>query len=451
MKNKLRISVSVIVLTLSAAAAWAQGQPIVLDKLIGKVDNYHILKSDLDRTMAEYANQPKAPERCQLLQSLFINKLLLAKAEIDSVMVEDKQVDSDVNARMEQMILQFGSEKNIVEAYGKSIESLKNEYHDLVKEQLVARKMQGKITETVKITPNEVKKFFNAIPKDSIPYIPTEVEVLQIVRYAKATKEEKQKIKDRLVDFKRRVKDGEDFAKLAIENSEDPGSASNGGLYANVRRGQMVPEFEAAAMKLKPGEVSDLVETDYGIHLLQGIEIRGQEYSVRHILLSPDRNRLDLSEPTRFLDSLRTLIMADSLTFEKAAKEYSEDKNSADMNGFLANPATGANKLPLDETMDSYLYLTLDTMQVGRISKPLSFRTEDQKTAVRILYFKAKYPPHFANLKDDYQKLSAIALAQKRNKTIDEWFIKAKSEVFIWVDDEYKICDVLSSTRTGSQ
>lgn len=432
-------------------ASWAQGQPIVLDKLIGKVDNYHILKSDLDRTLAEYANQAKTPDRCQLLQSLFINKLLLAKAEIDSVMVEDKQVDGEVSARMEQMVLQFGSEKNIVEAYGKSIESLKNEYHDLVKEQLVARKMQGKITETVKITPNEVKKFFNSIPKDSIPYIPTEVEVLQIVRFAKATKEEKQKIKERLLDFKQRVKNGEEFSKLAIEHSEDPGSASNGGLYANVRRGQMVPEFEAAAMKLKPGEVSDLVETDYGIHLLQGIEIRGQEYSVRHILLSPDRNRLDLNEPTRFLDSLRTLILADSISFEKAAKEYSEDKNSADMNGFLMNPSTGATKLPLDESMDSYLYLTLDTMQVKTITKPLTFRTEDQKTAVRILFFKAKHPPHFANLKDDYPKLAAIALNQKRNKTIDEWFIKAKSEVFIWVDDDYKICEVLSTTKPGSQ
>lgn len=446
MKKLIKITHFTVVLALLTNWAMAQGQPIVLDKLIGKVDNYFILKSELEKLVVDYSKEPKAPDRCQILQSLFINKLLLAKAEIDSVMIEDKQVDGELNARMEQMIGQFGSEKNLVEAYGKSIESFKNDLRTQVKEQLVSRKMQSKITELVKITPNEVKKFFNSIPKDSIPYLPTEVEVLQIVRQAKVTKEQKSALRERLLAIKKRAQDGEDFAKLAIENSEDPGSAATGGLYANVHRGQMVPEFEAAAMKLKTGELSDIVETDYGIHLLQGIDIRGQEYSVRHILLRPDYNRLDLSEPKRFLDSLRTLILADSIKFEKAAKEYSEDKNTADMNGFLANPATGDTKLPLDETMDSYLYLTLDTMAVKHITKPLEFRTEDQKTAVRLLFYKAKYPPHFANLKDDYQKLAAIALSQKRNKAVEDWFVKAKSEVFIWTDEEFRDCKVLSST-----
>lgn len=432
-----------------ATQANAQDKPIVIDKIIGKVDNFYILKSDLEQSYAQYANEAQKPTRCQILQNLFINKLLLAKAEIDSVLVDDKRVDGEMNARMENFIKQYGSEKNLIEALGKSVESLKSEVRQQVKEGLVARKMQETITQNVKITPSEVKKFFNAIPKDSIPYVPTEVEVAHLVRYAKVTRDDKNKIKERLLELRRRAQAGEDFAALAKEFSEDPGSAANGGLYVNVKRGQMVPPFEGAALKTKPGQISDVVESDYGFHIIKTEEIRGQEYTCRHILLRPDYNRLDVTEPTRYLDSLRILILADSIKFEKAAKEYSEDKSSNDAGGTILDPQTGGPRLPLDETMDSYLYLTLDSMKVGFISKPVQYRTEDGKTAMRLIFYKKKYAPHYASIKDDYQKIAAITLARKKNKAIDDWFIKAKAEVFVSVDDEYKDCNVLSST--GSQ
>jgi peptidyl-prolyl cis-trans isomerase SurA len=199
----------------------AQVKPVVIDRIIAKVDNHYILNSDLEGAIAQYQEEKVKPTQCQVLQQMITSKLLLAKSEIDSVYVEEKLVDVELSGRMDMFIQRFGSEKNLVEAYGKSVETLKNELRQQIKEQMVGRKMQGKITENVKITPSEVQRFYNEIPKDSIPYMPSEVEVGQIVRVAKATKEEKSVIRQKLIDIKKRIEAGEDFSKLAIEYSED--------------------------------------------------------------------------------------------------------------------------------------------------------------------------------------------------------------------------------------
>lgn len=208
----------------------------------------------------------------------------------------------------------------------------------------------------------------------------------------------------------------------------------------------MVPPFEAAALKLKPNQLSDVVESEFGFHLIQMLEQRGQEYHARHILLRPDYQKLDLTEPSKFLDSIRVLIQRDSLKFEKAAKDFSEDKATQDAGGMMLDPETRGLKMPFDSSMDPALYFALDSMKVGTISAPIQYRTDDGRSAMRIIYFKAKHAPHYANLKDDYQKIAAIALSRKRNNAIDEWFIKAKDDVFISIDEEYKDCDVLKAT-----
>jgi peptidyl-prolyl cis-trans isomerase SurA len=418
--------------------------PVVLDKIIAKVDNYYLLKSELEQQMQQYAQsgQP-APPKCQLLESLVVGKLMLAKAEIDSVLVEDKRIDSELNARMEQMEQQFGSQKNIVEAYGKTIASLKDELRSAIKEQLTTRKMQDKITGDVKVTPKEVRRFFDSIPKDSLPYLPSEVEIGQIVRMAKTTKAQKDELYKRLLDYKRRVENGEKFEDLAKLYSEDIGSGKRGGDLGFSKRGQMVAPFEAAALKLKPNQMSDVVESEFGYHLIKLLETRGQEYHAQHILLRPDYQRLDVTEPTRFLDSIRVLIQRDTLKFEKAAKEFSEDKATQDGGGMLTDPQTRSIRMPLDGSMESGLYFTVDTMKVGTISAPMSYRTEDGRSAMRILYYKAKHPPHFANLQDDFQRLSNYTLNRKRNTAIEKWFAKAKDDVFIYIVDEYQECNVL--------
>jgi peptidyl-prolyl cis-trans isomerase SurA len=419
----------------------------VLDRIIVKVDNYFILKSEVESQYQQYltSGQANTPNRCQILEGLVVNKLMLAKAEIDSVIVDDKRIDAELTSRMEQMEGQYGSAKNIVEAYGKSIATLKEDLRSSLKEQLTGRKMQDKITDDVKITPKEVAAFFNEIPRDSLPYLPAEVEISHIIRIAKPNKNQKEELYAKLLDFRRRVEKGESFEDLAKVHSEDLGSGKRGGDLGFAKRGAMVAPFEAAALRLKPNQLSDVVESEFGFHLIQLLEIRGQEYHARHILLRPDYQKLDLTEPTKFLDSIRVLVQRDSTTFEKAAKEFSEDKNTQDAGGVLMDASNGGNRLAYDGTMDPALFFALDSMKVGTISAPIPFRTDDGRSAVRVLFFKAKHPPHFANLKDDYQKLAQITLSRKKNNAIEKWFMKAKDDVFIFIDDEYKDCRILSS------
>lgn len=421
----------------------------VLDRIIVKVDNYFILKSEVENQYQQYltSGQADAPNRCQILEGLVVNKLMLAKAEIDSVIVEDKRIEAELTSRMEQMEGQYGSAKNIVEAYGKSIATLKEDLRSSLKEQLTGRKMQDKITDDVKITPKEVAAFFNEIPRDSLPYLPAEVEISHIIRIAKPNKNQKEELYAKLMDFRRRVEKGESFEDLAKVHSEDLGSGKRGGDLGFAKRGAMVAPFEAAALRMKPNQMSEVVESEFGFHLIQLLEIRGQEYHARHILLRPDYQKLDLTDPTKFLDSIRVLVQRDSTTFEKAAKEFSEDKPTQDAGGVLMDASTGTNRLAYDGTMDPALFFALDSMKVGTISTPIPFRTDDGRSAVRILYFKAKHPPHFANLKDDYQKLAQITLSRKKNNAIEKWFLKAKDDVFIFIDEEYKDCRILADVQ----
>lgn len=431
---------------LISVISYGQGQQgVSLDKIIARVDNHYILNSELEDMYNQYkAEGRSAPEKCQLLESLIINKMLLAKAEIDSVTVDDKQVDGELNAKMNYMIQRFGSEKNIVEAYGKSIENLKNELRQQVKDQKIVEKMQQTISGNVKITPAEVRKFFNSIPKDSLPYIPSEVEVGHIVKKGTVTREQKDKLKQQLLDLKARAEKGEDFAMLAQIYSEDLGSAKVGGDLGFAKRGAMVPEFEGAALALKPGEMSGIVESQFGFHLIKLLETRGAEYHARHILLRPDYNKgTDMTQATRALDSLRTLIKSDTLKFAKAALDNSDDKETAESGGLIQDRSTGLSKLTLDASMDPALYFAIDTMKVGDLSMPVSYRLEDGSSAMRILWYKSKSEPHTANLHDDYEKLSQIVLSNKRNNALEEWFKKAQGDVYISIEPEYRNCKVL--------
>lgn len=427
-------------------AGYGQGQQgVMIDKIIARVDNHYILNSELEEMFNSYAqNGQKAPEKCQILESLIINKMLLAKAEIDSVTVEDKDVDNELDGKMNYMIQRFGSEKNLIEAYGKSVENLKTELRTQVKEQKVVEKMQRTISGNVKITPSDVRKFFNAIPKDSLPYIPSEVEIGHIVRLGTVTREQKDKLKNQLLELRARAEKGEDFAMLATIYSEDVGSAKNGGDLGFAKRGAMVPEFEGTALGLKPGEMSNIVESQFGFHLIKLIETRGAEYHARHILLRPDYNKgTDMSSALKVLDSLRILIKSDTLKFAKAALNNSEDKETAETGGIIQDRNTQLGRLTLDASMDPALYFAIDTMKVGDLSIPVSYRTEDGRSAMRILWYKSRSEPHTANLRDDYEKISQIVLSNKRNHALEEWFKKAQGDVFISVEPEYKNCKIL--------
>ncbi len=443
--HNLLAAVAVAVWLGAGTSAYGQGKSI--DRIVAKVDNYVVLRSEVEALFSDMqASGTRGADRCSALQQLIIQKVLVAKAEIDSVMVEDKEIEDQLNRRMDYMIrTQFGSEQKLLEAYGKSVESFKSELRPQVREQLVAEKMQQTITGNIKITPSQVKRFYNDLPKDSIPYFPTEVEVGQIVKIAQVGKDQKNEVRAQLNKIRERILAGEDFAELAKQNSQDPGSAQFGGNLGVAKRGTMVPQFEAMAFKLKKEEISPVFETEYGFHILQLMDRKGEEYTARHILIRPGYSTGDLQEAEKYLDSLRTRIVQDSVTFEKAAKEHSEDKMTAASGGMIMDQS-GSTKI-FTEALDPVVFFTIDSMQVGNISKPIAYRTDDGKSAMRILYYKSKIDPHQANLQDDWQKIYDAALNERKNKALNEWFTKAKDEVFINIDEEYNNCQILGSSQ----
>lgn len=423
----------------------AQEAGVKIDEIIAKVDNYIVLKSDLERAYLNYlsSGNPATPDaRCRILAQLISGKLMVAKAEIDSVIVTDLEVDNNLDRRMQLILSQYGgSEEQLEEYYGKSVEEIQNDIRDDIKEQLVVQRMQETIIADVKVTPAEVKKFYAKIPRDSLPFFSTEVEVGQIVKIPEVSSEQKTALKLKLSEIRNRALSGESFEALAKEYSQGP-SAKFGGNLGFAQRGMMAPEFEAAALKLKPGEISKPFETQFGIHIVQLLERRGNDYNSRHILLIPEPSDADKERASQYLDSLRVQIEGDSISFEKAAKEYSDDQVTSGSGGFLIDNM-GGSRISVEE-LDPVIFFTIDSMQVGEISKPVTFRTDDGKEALRILFYKSKLKPHEANLKDDWQKIQAATLNEKKSRILNKWFDKARNDVFISIDKEYDYCGIMN-------
>jgi peptidyl-prolyl cis-trans isomerase SurA len=414
----------------------------VIDKIVAKVDNYIILKSEVERSFLQLqASGDYKTTKCQVFEGLVLNKLMVAKAEIDSVMVEDEFVNRQLDMRMQGVIGQAGGDpKKLEEVFGKSLEEIREELREQVKEQMLVDKMQSTITEEIKVTPSEVKRFFKNIPKDSLPYFSTEVEIAQIVKKPVVSAEERDRIEKLLIQIRQEAMDGTDFQVLAGRHSEDP-SRLQGGNLGDVERGQMVSEFEAAALKLKNGEISMPIKTEFGFHLIQMVDRRGNIYNARHILIFPRFSESDFQKAGEFLDSIKTQIETDTLKFQRAAKEFSDDKESGSNGGFIRDH-TGANRISVSE-LDPTLFFTMDTMQVGSISRPMRVTMADGKEAMRIIYYKSKLKPHQADLDLDYQKIYIAALNAKKSKQMSDWFEEAKDEVFIEIDPEYNDCKIL--------
>ncbi|SFU03099.1 periplasmic chaperone for outer membrane proteins SurA [Algoriphagus locisalis] len=439
-----------LLITASFAQEAAPTTGQVLDKIVAKVDNYILLESDVQKAYLEALSQNQqgqtSPTKCQVFESLMINKLMVAKAEVDSVIVTDAEVMLQTEQRFAMVLQQFGGDENtLVEAYGKTADQLKAEIEDVIKEQLIVQRMRTQITEGLTVSPNDVREFFNSIPTDSLPLFTSEATVGQIVIKPEVNPETKQALYEQMVQFKKDIAEGKaDFADLARRYSEDPGSAANGGNLGFSSRGQMVPEYEGAALSLRQGEISDPVESDYGFHIIQLLEKKDNTYNTRHILMSPKATAADIEKSERYLDSLKTEIEAGRMDFAKAAKDYSDDRTTSDAGGFFTDPSNNSNRLSLRTLEDPLLFFMIDTMQVGQITKPMQFDDPREGKKVRILYYKAKYPAHRANMNDDYEKLKAATLRKKEEELLSKWFVTAKEDIFIDLDPAYDRCNALA-------
>lgn len=416
---------------------------VVLDKIISKIDDYIVLKSELESTYLDVLSRGQrlsGNTKCAVLKNLITNKLLVAKAEIDSIMVEDSEVNQELDSRMNIIINQVGSEEEIENYYNKTISEFKNELFDDIKQQLVANKMRREILSDISVSPEEVRGFFNNIPKDSIPYFSTQVQVSQIVKIISVGDDQKEKAKLKLIDIRNKLISGENFEILATLNSEDFESAKRGGRIGFVGRGVLQPEYEEASLKLNPGEISMPVETKFGFHLIELIEKRGNMYDTRHILIKPKISDNDIINGKKEMDSLKNLVTIDSVSFEELARKTSDDKFTSSFGGYFTD-ASGGEKILVDE-LDPVIFFTIDTMKVGSISPPMQFRMDDGSQALRILFYKNKILPHLGNLKEDYQRFRTFALNKKQSEILDNWFEITKSEVFITIDDEYNTCNL---------
>ncbi len=423
-------------------------QAQVLDRIIAKVDNYIVLQSELEIAHEQFkANMEVASTEdieCKVLETLIINKLLLAKAEIDSVVIERHLVDDQLERRMQYFISQVGGADKIEQYYGKSLDDLKSDLRKQVKEQMVIQRMQENITTKIKVTPGDVKKFFHSIPQDSLPYFSTEVEIGHIVKKAIISKTQKNLARKKLEEIRQRVINGEDFCELAKIYSEDPGSARLCGELGYFGKGDLVPPYEAAALKLKPGETSPVIESEFGYHVIQLLGRKGNEYNSRHILIKATSSQKDIHNSAEYLDSLRQAILDNKISFEKAAKEFSDDKMTSPSGGMFQDQNTGDTRISL-ENIDPGLFFVIDTMKLGTITPPFLFRMEDGTEAMRIVYYKTKIAPHQANLNDDYQKILTATEEEKKNNAINEWFDKTKGEVYIDIHSDYKHCQILQA------
>ena len=415
------------------------GQKKVIDKVIGIVGKYPILLSDLQNSMLEREKQETTLDKCKAFEMLVFQKLLVAQADRDSVTVTDAEVDHELDQRMTYYIQQFGSVEKLEEFYGKRTNVIKDELRSDIQEQLIAQKMQGKITGDVKLTPSEVRQFYNSIPQDSLPLINSEVELQQIVKRPTFSAEAKLAAKEQLEVYRARVVKGEKMSTLARLYSEDPGSAAKGGYY-QFGRGVMDPAFEAVAFRLKQGEVSNVFETAYGYHFIELQARKGEMVEVKHILIVPKMSNSDFYLSKQLLDSIYTNIKEGKITFEEAAKKYSDDDDTKQNGGLMINRATASTKFENEDLSqtDPNLVVTLNSMQIGEISKPMQYTNPvDGKPGFRLLKLKNRIDPHRTNLKDDYQKLALLANADHNKKQVKDWIKKRSKITYIKLDPEY--------------
>ncbi len=428
---------------IAAAQDEEQGEEHIIDQVVAVVGKNIVLESDIENQYAQYRMQGgvsgSASEiRCKLLEDILYQKLMVAQAEFDSVVVNEGQVNSEMDRRISSFINQFGSQEKMEKYYGRKMVEIKAELFSIIEEQLLAQQVQQTIVSNITVTPSEIKSFYRSIPEDSIPLIKTEYVIAQIVKNPPISIEEKLRVKEQLMELRKRILKGENFSTMAILYSEDPGSAKKGGELGFYGRGQLYPEFEGVAFKLKEGEVSNIVETEAGYHIIQMIERKGDFVNVRHILLSPKVSPVDLLKARNQLDSIAQLIRDDSITFDEAVNQFSDadDKNSG---GLLVNPySMGTTFEP--EQLDPQVSFTIEKMTVGEVSNPVPMKTEDHKDAYRILLLKEKTQPHRANLHDDYSRIQEWALQQKKMVAIDEWVDDKIKDTYVRIIESYQSC-----------
>jgi len=437
---------AIVCILANSTISFAQPKKVVADKIIGKVGDRIILHSDIYNAISDIKRQggqlPENPE-CILLEGELIKKALVIQAEKDSLPVSDDEIDALLDNQIRGFIQQYGSKEVLEEVAGKSIYQMKEDFKIPFKEKKLAEAMRGKIVDNIKITPNEVKDYWNTIPKDSLPYYESEIEIGKIVIFPKASREIESYAAKQLNDIKRQIEvGGKKFEQMAKLYSQDPGSKDNGGQY-NLNRNDKFwdPVFISTAFKLKEGQISSVVKSKFGLHIIQLVSRAGDDAVVRHILMIPQITEDEINEAKAKLDSVQQLLVSGKIQFGEAVSKFSDEEESK-FTGGMQQSRSGGSFLSIDE-LDKDMIPLLKALKAGQYSKPQAYTDDRGKQGVRIVYLRTRTEPHRENLKDDYNRIATRSLEEKKQGTLEKWFATHISNYYIFIDPDYQTCKQL--------
>ena len=417
-----------------------------IDRVEAIIGDEIVLTSDIESQYLQYLSQGNVNSKevkCEMIEDLLFQKLLINQAKIDSVEVTNEDIDTEIEKRLQYFESQLGSFDKVEEYFGKTKVEIELELRKVIKDQFLAQAVQGSIASDVKITPSEVRDFFNKQNISDIPMVPTKVEITQIIVKPQVAHEQKDKLRAKLNSFRERVYKGEDFKMLATLYSDDPGSASKGGELGFVNRGDLVPEFERAAFRLKEGEISEVIESEFGFHIVQLIERRGEQINVRHILLKTKITSTALYNSKLKIEEIKKELNGGNITFEEAIAKYSDDE-SKNNGGFLLNLNTMSTLHIVDE-MPSALRYTVEKLIVNEVSSPSVMTMPDETQAYRILRVNKRIESHMANLVDDFSMIKEFAINLKKQEKLMDWIQKTINKTYIRINNDLLNCSFKSN------
>jgi len=405
------------------------------------VGDKRILFSDVEQQYYQLIAQEEkttAETRCQIFEQLLIQKLLVNQAQVDSIEITESQVDANLDSRMRYFVNMMGSEQKLEDYFNKSILEIKDDFRDDIREQMLTERMKEEITGSISVTPSEVRSFYRSLPQAEIPYVESEVEINQILVYPKYGEKGVFEVREKLLAIRQRIVDGENFATLAVLYSEDPQSATRGGDIGWVNKTDVDPEYAKAAFGLKKGAVSKIVESSFGFHIIQTLDRTEDRIHTRHIIMRPKLTPDIKQQAFSRLDSILFLVKSDSLTFERAAMIFSEDKDTRLNGGQVVNPK-GGPRWNMDE-LTPQDYSVVKNMTAGELSAPFESIDKDRKTVFKILLLKKRTNPHVANPVDDFNLLKEMAMQKKQEEIVNNWVEDKMRTTFIRIDPEYRNC-----------
>jgi peptidyl-prolyl cis-trans isomerase SurA len=429
---------------------------VVADKIVGQVGDKIILKSDIVNAISDMKRQAQGqevqlPTECQVLEGQLIRKALVLQAQKDSLSVSEEEIEAALDNQVRMFIQSYGSKEVLEEIAGKTVYQIKEDFKEAFREKKLADQMQSKIVDGIKITPTEVKAYYSKIPVDSLPFYESELEVSQIVVYPKANKDVEEYVSRQMYDYKRQIEAGvKKIEQLAKLFSEDPAVKENGGQYVLNRNDKnWDPAFMSASFRLKEGQVSPVIKSKFGLHIIQMISRSGDEAIVRHILRIPPVTDDEVKEAIIKLDTVRQKLISKQLGFGEAVSKYSDDENSKFNAGSAASNRDGSTFVNIDQ-LDKDLIKPISVMKPGDYSQPQVYTDERGRKAVRLIYLKNRTQPHRENLRDDYNRVAQRALEEKKNGVLEKWFKEHIPTYYVLIDREYAGCTGLDDWRLAA-